>query len=162
MTQWYAGRAWDARMQCGRSRVGTPIKNTPLVPNSTALWHGLPTLPCLRPKDPTREMRGDLWSGAWRGRETTPQRSYCPWRAGRPRHGAYTPPYRDDPRIALEPITQKKIFPNDGFLLRTWSTKVGTNRCFDTGRTDHEARTIRWLAVFGAGAAGRHRRRSGR
>jgi hypothetical protein len=30
--------------------------------------------------------------------------------AGRPRHGAYTPPYTDNPPIALEAITQNKIF----------------------------------------------------
>src|SRR5262245_36329463 len=27
-----------------------------------------------------------------------------------PRHEAYTPPYTDNPRIALQPITQSKIF----------------------------------------------------
>src|SRR5262249_4907362 len=80
----------------------------------------------------------------------------------RPRQGAYTPPYRNNPRIAPEPIMQKKILRKDGFLPRPWSAEEGTNRCSTTGDLDHEARTLRWPAVSGAGAGGRERRHLGR
>src|SRR5262249_49314990 len=55
-----------------------------------ALWHGLPTVPLVRPQVSScargRPQRGDLRSGAWPGQETRPQRGSALW------HGLPTVP----------------------------------------------------------------------
>src|SRR5262249_28804472 len=50
---------------------------------------------------------------------------------------------------------------DDGFLPHSWSAEEGTNRSINHGSTSHEARTVQWPAVSGAGA-GRDRRHLGR
>src|SRR5262249_41530283 len=64
--------------------------------------------------------------------------------------------------VAWNPSRKKEFLRNDGFLPRPWRAKVGTNRCINHGSTSHEARTVQWPAVSGAGAAGRARRHLGR